>query len=88
MNRLLIRPVTRKNSMKLYDLKRDSGTKIYCDLSDGSTYIIFHHIDGMYSYCKSENGEVVHLYAGTDLVPVEGEENAFNILKKDDEITV
>jgi hypothetical protein len=25
--------------------------------------IFFDHIDGMYSYCKRENGEIIHLVA-------------------------
>ena len=45
--------------MHLYDLKKK--TKIYCDCSDGSKYIIFHHIDGAYSYCETEKGGVIHI---------------------------
>lgn len=46
--------------MKLLDTPQKS--KIYCDCSDGSKYIIFHHLDGMYSYCKTEKGGIVHLH--------------------------
>lgn len=48
--------------LRLWDLPE--GAKIICQTSDGSSFIIFHHVDGMYSYCKSEKGEVVHLNAG------------------------
>jgi len=51
--------------MLLCDLKK--GSRINCEVSDGSTFIIFEHIDGMYSYCITEKGEVVHLYAATEL---------------------
>ena len=27
----------------------------------------FHRIDGMYSYCKNENGDVVHLLASAEV---------------------
>lgn len=58
--------------MKLYELERDKGTKIY-----GFVYrlkarpIIFGHIDGAYSYCWFEGKpkQVVHLSASTPLTP-------------------
>lgn len=37
------------------------GSIIECDCSDGSTFIIFEHLDGLYSYCTTEKGAVVHL---------------------------
>ena len=51
--------------MKLYDIPEQS--KIYEECSDDSTYLIFHHIDGMYSYCKSEKGGVMHIGASQEL---------------------
>ena len=51
--------------MKLYELPRDS--KIYCEASDGSKSVIFHHLDGMYSYCTTEKGAVVHIGASQEL---------------------
>lgn len=54
--------------MKLYDLKK--GSKILVTASDGSTYVIFDHLDGMYSYCKTEKGGVAHLSASTPLKKV------------------
>lgn len=50
---------------KLYQIPEQS--KIKCDCSDGSKYIIFHHIDGMYSFCKTAKGNPVHLKAWADL---------------------
>ncbi len=54
--------------MKLYDLQK--GSKITADVSDGSTFIIFDHIDGAYSYCTTEKGGVIHLSAVTPLIQV------------------
>lgn len=51
----------------LYKLPRDS--KIYCDCTDGSKFIVFKHIDGSYSLCESEKGAYVHLQAWALLVP-------------------
>lgn len=56
--------------MKLYEIPNKS--KIFCEASDGSKYVTFDHIDGMYSYCETEKGAVVHLGASTELVEVEG----------------
>lgn len=48
--------------MKLYDVPRN--TRI---LVDGEWVVNFHHIDGMYSYCTTDDGEVVHIGAWTDV---------------------
>lgn len=57
---------------KLYELPRDKGIKIFTDgISDGSKYIVFGHLDGMYSYCKTEKGNVIHLSASTPLKKVD-----------------
>jgi len=45
--------------MKLYDLKK--GAKIKCECSDNSNFIIFDHVDGMYSYNTTEKGGVIHI---------------------------
>lgn len=60
--------------MRLLDLPRsEEGTKIYArGISDGSTFILFYHIDGMYSYCKTEKGGVIHLSASTPIKIVGG----------------
>lgn len=62
--------------MKLYELPRDQGVKIYGfkDIDNNNLTIIFGHIDGAYSYCWIEdkvNGDtdqIVHLSASTPLV--------------------
>ncbi len=45
--------------MKLHEIPHKS--KIYEAVSDGSIYFIYDHPDGMYSYCISEKGAIVHL---------------------------
>ena len=51
--------------MKLYNLPRDSGVKIYHD----DIVIIFGHLDGAYSYSWLEGDEdtIIHLRASTEL---------------------
>lgn len=57
---------------KLYELPRDKNIKIdKVECSDGSNYITFHHIDGMYSYCTTEKGGVVHLACWTELLKID-----------------
>ena len=51
--------------MKLFDIPNKS--KIYEEVSDGSSYFIYDHPDGMYSYCISEKGAIVHLSMGQPL---------------------
>ena len=56
--------------MKLYQLKKGAIIKEKTD--DGSKYITFHKIDGMYSYCTTDKGNVIHLRANTELEPIIG----------------
>lgn len=51
--------------MKLYDIPQ--GSIIYCQVSDDSTWLVFKHLDGSYSYCITENGNVAHLHACQEL---------------------
>ena len=51
--------------MKLHEIPRNQ--KIYAECQDGSTYIDFHHIDGMYSLCVSEKGNILHISAMTEV---------------------
>jgi hypothetical protein len=48
--------------MKLYDVPRNSTIV----LEDGEE-LFFHHIDGMYSLCRTKDNETVHLQAWTDV---------------------
>ena len=55
------------------DLPRsEKGIRIYlpddAELEDGSNFINFYHLDGMYSYCKTEKGGLIHLSGLTPLV--------------------
>ena len=66
----------------LLDLPRSiKGIKIYPvnkgDISDGSDYILLHHIDGKYSYCKTEKGGYIHLQA---LTPIEEYEDGYKLM--------
>lgn len=54
--------------MQLYEIPK--GSKIMELCNDDSTYIIFHHLDGMYSYCETEKGNPVHLSVLTPLKKV------------------
>lgn len=51
--------------MKLHEMKRNS--KILCKPSDGSDFVVFKRIDGMYSLCVTEKGNLCHLYACTTI---------------------
>jgi hypothetical protein len=60
--------------MKLYEIPKGSKIKEDCFNDKGEkigSVIIFHHIDGMYSYCRVEGVEgergVIHLSASTSL---------------------
>lgn len=48
------------------------GSKIFCEVSDGSHYVTYDHPDGMYSYCPTEKGGVVHIGLMQPLKEVEG----------------
>ena len=60
--------------MKLYEVPRNSKIRIIDEdvmspwgaksVSTGDV-LDFHHIDGMYSYCKDKEGDVVHIAAWT-----------------------
>ncbi len=65
-----------KNTLKLYELpaRPTKPIKIYgLTVSNmlgeqKKAVILYHHIDGMYSYCTVEGTEdVVHLHIGTEL---------------------
>ena len=61
--------------MKLYDTPRNSRIKVIADIKvppaspviEEGDELNFSHVDGMYSYCTRDNGEVVHLAAWTEV---------------------
>lgn len=48
--------------MKLYEVPRHSTV-----ILDTGEEIYFYRIDGMYSYCKNKEGDVVHLPAWSEV---------------------
>lgn len=66
--------------MFLHEIPKKS--KIKCDCSDGSEYVTFHHVDGLYSYCTTDKGAVVHLNI---LTPLEKVGEYYIILEKCEE---
>ena len=50
--------------VKLYEVPR--GSRIIVD----GVVLNFHHIDGMYSYCKDPEGKIVHFAAWTKVKKV------------------
>lgn len=48
--------------VKLYDVPRNTTILL------GDEELLFCHIDGMYSYCKDSQGNVVHLAAWTEVL--------------------
>jgi hypothetical protein len=59
-----------KITMKLYEIPKGSRIKAETSNDKGKLgdFIIFHHLDGMYSYCTVEGtDEVIHLPANQEL---------------------
>lgn len=65
-----------RNTLKLYELpaRPKQPIKIYGLIVGNAqgeqikAVVLYHHIDGMYSYCTIENSkEVIHLHCGTEL---------------------
>ena len=63
--------------MMLHEIRK--GSKIYAKFSDGSTYCIFDHLDGMYSYCETEKGGIVHL---STMTPLEEHQDGYKIYEE------
>lgn len=59
--------------MKLYEAKPKTWVKILQDEIPSTLEtttdqkVFFDHLDGMYSYCKTEQGEICHLVAWTEV---------------------
>lgn len=51
--------------MKLLDLPRDTFFTIQED--DSNTVYFLENLDGMFSYCKNEAGDVVHFLASLEV---------------------
>lgn len=52
--------------MKLYEVDRGSSIKL--DDGEGNVLCLkFHRLDGMYSYCTDDEGNVIHLAAWADV---------------------
>lgn len=62
--------------MKLYECPRNMGIKL-----ESGEHLMFHHIDGMFSYCKDMQGNVVHLPAWAD-VEIDSWEEALDKLEE------
>lgn len=58
--------------MKLYEVPRESKIKatIAKNGVEQEDMLTFWHIDGMYSYITTSNGDVTHLGASTEMVKV------------------
>jgi hypothetical protein len=63
--------------MKLYEVPRNTNIRILeeTQVPIGSkkppTELMFHHVDGMYSLCSDENGNIVHIAAWTEVERVD-----------------
>ena len=66
---------------KLYDIPRDSTISVLLKKGEEQQFrqedITFHHLDGMFSYCTTKDGDVVHLSVTTPLVL--GEDGKYRI---------
>lgn len=51
--------------MKLFDVPRNTAIKIKQD--ELELKLMFHHLDGMYSYCTNDKGTVIYLAAWTEV---------------------
>ena len=53
--------------MKLYEVPRNTRVLVRDEEGNVVLRVLFDHIDGMYSYCKDDEGKVVHLAAWTEV---------------------
>lgn len=47
--------------MKLYEVPRNTRIRVVAPSGNKWLELNFDHIDGMYSYCTTDDGDVVHL---------------------------
>ena len=66
--------------MKLYDVPRNTKIKVLTEYSDippaakgvaKNEILKFSHIDGMYSLCYTEDGDIIHIAAWTEVEVIE-----------------
>lgn len=69
--------------MKLYDVPRNSRIRLLGDTLSSDMELNFHHIDGMYSYCTDDDGNVMHLAAWTEIELVKQEKSAIRAMGED-----
>jgi len=55
---------------KLFNLPRNTRIKV------GLKELLFHHLDGAYSYCTDDEGQPYHLHAATRVEVLEGDDAA------------
>ena len=66
--------------MKLYEVPRNTYVKVLeaeapppgALAIDVEQIVYFSHIDGMYSFCETKDGDIVHLKAWTEVEIVNG----------------
>lgn len=58
-----------KKLYKLYNVPRNTTIRL------GETELFFHHVDGMYSYCTTQDGDIAHLAAWTEVEIVDEKRN-------------
>lgn len=56
--------------MMLHEIPRESKIKVRILGEDHDTFMTFHHLDGMYSYCTTDDGKILHLSVVTPLKKV------------------
>ena len=65
--------------MKLYNVPRKTWVRLYEDQQGPLGHhnfllgdeLFFDHVDGMYSYCKDVDGNIVHLPAWTEVIVID-----------------
>jgi len=59
-----------RKEMKLYELSRNDLFRIDQEGCEDMPPLKFDHVDGMYSVCYNEEGQIVHVAAWTPVVKV------------------
>lgn len=64
--------------MKLYEVPRNSRVKFVSKHAFSNTEFNFHHIDGAYSYCTDDQGNIFHLSANAEVELIKAGEKETN----------